>query len=65
MSNTETLALKSETDKYNLYGYKWFTSATDSQMTLTLGKIVPEEKLPTKAELEKTKVSLFFAKVRN
>lgn len=65
VSNTETLALKTQEGSYNLYGYKWFTSATDSQMTLTLGKVVPAERLPTQTELDKTKVSLFFVKVRN
>lgn len=36
------MAVKSNEDKkYRLYGYKWFTSATDSQMTLALGKIIP------------------------
>ena len=28
VSNTETLAIKNEFGTYNLYGYKWFTSAT-------------------------------------
>lgn len=28
VSNTETLAIKNESGSYNLYGYKWFTSAT-------------------------------------
>lgn len=65
VSNTETLAIKDESGQYNLYGYKWFTSATDSQMTLALGKIVPGDRLPTQQELDKTKVSLFYAKLRN
>jgi alkylation response protein AidB-like acyl-CoA dehydrogenase len=47
VSNTETLALKSSEDSFNLYGYKWFTSATDSQMTVTLGKIVSGDRRPT------------------
>ena len=34
-------------------------------MTLTLGKIAPEDRLPSQTELDRTKVSLFFAKVRN
>lgn len=48
VSNTETVAIKTnETKKYRLYGYKWFTSATDSQMTLGLAKILPQGVVPT------------------
>jgi alkylation response protein AidB-like acyl-CoA dehydrogenase len=28
---------------YRLFGYKWFSSATDSDMTLTLARIVGED----------------------
>jgi len=31
-----------QTGQYRLYGYKWFTSATDSHMSLALAKIVPQ-----------------------
>lgn len=65
VSNTETLAIRAETGEYSLYGYKWFTSATDSQMTLALGKIIPGDRLPTQEELNKTKVSMFFARLRD
>jgi alkylation response protein AidB-like acyl-CoA dehydrogenase len=42
VSNTETIAIQEgDTTNFRLYGYKWFTSATDSQMTLALGKIIP------------------------
>ena len=41
VSRTETVAVKGENGKYRLFGYKWFTSATDSQMSLGLGKILP------------------------
>lgn len=34
----ETMAVPQEDGTYRLYGYKWFSSATDSDMTLTLGK---------------------------
>ena len=33
----ETVAVAQEDGTYKLYGYKWFSSATDSDMTLTLG----------------------------
>ena len=65
VSNTQTLALKSPEGSFNLYGYKWFTSATDSQMTMTLGKIVSSDRKPTQQELDNTKVSMFFVKVRD
>lgn len=35
---TETLALKQPDGTYKLYGYKWFSSATDSDMSLTLAR---------------------------
>lgn len=38
-SGTETLALHATGDQYKLYGYKWFSSATDSDMSLTLARI--------------------------
>ncbi|CAG7828097.1 unnamed protein product [Allacma fusca] len=38
-SGTETIAVPVEGNKYKLYGYKWFTSATDADMTLTLARI--------------------------
>ncbi len=42
VSNTETIAYRdSSNSSFRLYGYKWFTSATDSQMALTLAKIIP------------------------
>jgi alkylation response protein AidB-like acyl-CoA dehydrogenase len=42
ISNTETIAIQEEdTTHFRLYGYKWFTSVADSQMTLALAKIIP------------------------
>jgi alkylation response protein AidB-like acyl-CoA dehydrogenase len=46
---TDTRAVLDNTDSgqqqhmYRLYGYKWFSSATDSDMTLTLGRVVDEQ----------------------
>ncbi|XP_077153202.1 acyl-CoA dehydrogenase family member 11-like isoform X2 [Ranitomeya variabilis] len=37
---TETVAHAQADGTYKLYGYKWFTSATDSDMTLTLGRVM-------------------------
>jgi alkylation response protein AidB-like acyl-CoA dehydrogenase len=47
VSNTETLAVRNEKGTYNLFGYKWFTSATESQMSLGLGKIIGKNRLPS------------------
>ena len=35
----DTYAVEQSDGSYKLYGYKWFSSATDADMTLTLGKI--------------------------
>ena len=37
---TETLAEPQPDGSYRLHGFKWFTSATDADMTLTLGRVV-------------------------
>ncbi|XP_070619117.1 acyl-CoA dehydrogenase family member 11-like isoform X1 [Erythrolamprus reginae] len=37
---TETVARKRPDGSYSLHGFKWFTSAADSDMTLTLARIV-------------------------
>lgn len=39
---TETIAVQKKGQKYKLYGYKWFSSATDCQVTLALARVVPE-----------------------
>ncbi|XP_068096548.1 acyl-CoA dehydrogenase family member 11-like [Hyperolius riggenbachi] len=59
---TETLAYPQPDGTYKLYGYKWFTSATDSDMTLTLGRVVDAEG----NTIQGTKgLSLFYLKVRD
>nr|XP_054748007.1 acyl-CoA dehydrogenase family member 11-like [Lytechinus pictus] len=40
---TETLAYPQNDGSFNLHGYKWFSSATDSDMTLTLARIVDDD----------------------
>uniref|UniRef100_H2Y5Z2 Uncharacterized protein n=1 Tax=Ciona savignyi TaxID=51511 RepID=H2Y5Z2_CIOSA len=39
---TETVAHKQKNGTYKLYGYKWFTSATDADMALTLARVLDE-----------------------
>lgn len=42
-SGTETIAHQQADGTYKLYGYKWFTSATDANMTLTLARVADPE----------------------
>ena len=37
---TETEAVLQSGDHYKLYGYKWFSSATDADMTITLARVL-------------------------
>ena len=53
LSGSSTIA-KKEGDQYRLHGVKWFTSATTSQMAMTLARIDGEEKL-----------SLFYLELRD
>ncbi len=55
---SETVAKHIDGDRYRLFGTKWFTSATTSQMTLTLGR--PEGNPPGGSGL-----ALFYIEVRN
>ncbi|XP_012819170.1 novel acyl-CoA-dehydrogenase protein isoform X1 [Xenopus tropicalis] len=59
---TETIAHRQDDGTYRLRGYKWFTSATDSNMSLTLGRVVDNHGntvLGTKG------LSLFYLEVRD
>ena len=40
---TDTLAVLQHDGTYRLYGYKWFSSATDSNMTFTLARVVDSQ----------------------
>jgi len=40
---TDTYAYLQEDGTYKLYGYKWFTSATDADMAFTLARVVDDE----------------------
>ena len=37
-NGTETVAVSQDNGEHKLYGYKWFTSATDADMALTLAR---------------------------
>ncbi len=58
---TDTFALEEGGGICRLYGYKWFSSATDSEMTLALARFPKNEE-----ELKKGsgKLGLVFLKIR-
>lgn len=41
-AGTETEAYLQSDFNYKLYGFKWFSSATDSDMTITLARVMDE-----------------------
>lgn len=43
VGNSETEAVLQSDGSYKLYGFKWFTSATDANMTMTLARIVDRD----------------------
>lgn len=58
VGRSETIAVQEEGARYRLFGRKWFTSATTSQMTLTLGR--PEGNGPGGRGL-----ALFYVELRD
>lgn len=42
-SGTETVAVQQVDGTYKLYGYKWFSSATDADIALTLARIIDDK----------------------
>ncbi|NXC41168.1 ACD11 dehydrogenase, partial [Penelope pileata] len=61
-SGTETVARKQPDGTYHLYGFKWFTSAADSDMALTLARIADAE---GHVKQGSSGLSLFYLKVRD
>ncbi|NWS76068.1 ACD11 dehydrogenase, partial [Crotophaga sulcirostris] len=61
-NGTETVARKQPDGTYHLSGFKWFTSAADSDMTLTLARVVDAE---GQVKQGSSGLSLFFLKVRD
>lgn len=61
-SGTETIAVPMQNGNYSLHGYKWFSSATDADMALTLARIAgPDGVIPSGTG----GLSMFFVKVRS
>ncbi|KAG5278789.1 hypothetical protein AALO_G00102790 [Alosa alosa] len=61
-SGTETVAWPQADGTYKLRGFKWFTSATDADMTLTLARIPDKD---GQAKQGSGGLSLFYAEVRD
>ncbi|NWI04525.1 ACD11 dehydrogenase, partial [Tichodroma muraria] len=61
-NGTETVARRQPDGTYRLYGFKWFTSAADSDVTLTLARIADAEGRCTQGSRG---LSLFFLRVRD
>lgn len=60
-NGTETVAVPQTDGSFKLHGYKWFTSATDANMTLTLARVQDS----TGATIPGSRgLSLFYAEVQ-
>ncbi|NWI14165.1 ACD11 dehydrogenase, partial [Crypturellus soui] len=59
---TETLAIKQPDGTYHLHGFKWFTSAADSDVTLTLARKADAQ---GRVKQGSGGLSLFFLKVQD
>ncbi|CAJ1068833.1 acyl-CoA dehydrogenase family member 11-like [Xyrichtys novacula] len=59
-SGTETVAVSQSDGSYKLHGFKWFTSATDADMTLTLARTQDQTGATTPGSRG---LSLFYAEV--
>lgn len=59
-NGTETVAVQ-DNEFHRLYGYKWFTSATDSNMALTLAREIEN----SEDYLNKKGLTLFYLETRN
>lgn len=59
----ETVAIQYKPNKYKLYGYKNFCSASDCNVALVLARIVPNQNINSK-QIAKSPISLFLIKLR-
>lgn len=59
-SGTETVAVPQTDGSYKLHGFKWFTSATDADMTLTLARVQDRAGMTAPGSRG---LSLFYAEV--
>ncbi|XP_077995922.1 acyl-CoA dehydrogenase family member 11-like [Glandiceps talaboti] len=61
-AGTETVAVPQNDGTYKLYGYKWFSSATDANMSITLARIVDSN---GQAKEGSKGLSMFYMETRN
>ena len=59
--STATSAMSVDGSKCKLYGYKWFSSATDADMTLSLARF-PQN--VGELDSRKSKIAMVFLKIR-
>jgi alkylation response protein AidB-like acyl-CoA dehydrogenase len=60
-SSTDTLSIKEQGDQHKLFGFKWFTSAIDSEMSLALARSTKEGQ----AVKGSKGLNLFYVETRN
>ncbi|XP_060085995.1 acyl-CoA dehydrogenase family member 11-like [Ylistrum balloti] len=61
-NGTETIAIPQDDGSFRLHGYKWFSSATDADITFTLARVVGKDGQTTKGTRG---LSLFYVEVHN
>ncbi|KAK8407482.1 hypothetical protein O3P69_002201 [Scylla paramamosain] len=59
--STETVAVEQPDGSHQLFGYKWFSSATDADMSLTLANIISEDQ----PEPKPRGLTMFYLETRN
>lgn len=62
VGNTETIATKDKDGQWNISGFKWFSSATDADMTMLLARVVDEQGNYTEGSRG---LSLFLARIKD
>lgn len=63
-NTTETVAIQYKENKYKLYGFKFFCSAADCDVSLALARIIDPSRQYTQEEIRKLPISLFILKLR-
>ncbi|XP_021369844.1 acyl-CoA dehydrogenase family member 11-like [Mizuhopecten yessoensis] len=61
-NGTETVAIPQDDGSFRLHGYKWFSSATDADITFTLARVVGKDGQTTTGTRG---LSLFYLEVHN
>lgn len=62
VGNTETIAQKGPNGEWQVSGFKWFSSATDADMTMLLARIVDDKGNYSEGSRG---LSLFFARIKD